>query len=379
MISIKKEVTFYNRKKAIFTAYVDEDDDVVSVGKVINENLMPICLIGNFTLEAINKWLSKRAMPENREGFKEASFLYPGILRKHNRFSLSDQYWIRYNKSETYDMMNYFTNRYLEDVGNTFFEPWNVNRHNLATESPDLTTAGALKKRWIQEPVKNEAGEYPSCLIKAGSEKFHQTPLTEILSTITLKELNVVPFVEYHACVEGLQVCSKCRNFITSETEFVPASHIYYKEKRDNEHETIYQHMIKMCNKYHIEGTEEFLDKMIVADFFIRNTDRHVSNFGFIRSAVTGKILGFAPIFDLGSAFIGSDKDGISKSQKFGDREPVAVKNYIYSNKKFVQGLKEDNLLIAIESFPTMPEEDKDIMKQKVRDFYSCLRKQLKM
>lgn len=177
-----------------------------------------------------------------------------------------------------------------------FFSPWEVREENLSLSTPDITTNGVLRKRWIRE----ENGE--SYLIKAGSKFYHQEPLSEVLASITLERLELLPFVKYELAVDGLRLCSKCKNFVNENTEFVPASYIYSKIPRKKD-ETVYEHLLLMCEKYGIANAQEYINNMITADKIIGNDDRHLGNFGFIRDVETGKIIGFAPLFDSGSAY----------------------------------------------------------------------------
>ena len=70
-----------------------------------------------------------------------------------------------------------------------------------------------------------------------------------------------------------------------------------------NEGEDLMNFFIRSCNELKIKGAEEYIKKMIYCDYVIGNTDRHLGNFGFIRDANTAEIIGFAPLFDSGSAF----------------------------------------------------------------------------
>ena len=128
-----------------------------------------------------------------------------------------------------------------------------------------------------------------------------------------LGKMNIIPFVEYELVIEGLRLCSKCRNFVDEDTEFVPASHIYYKKPRKAT-DTIYAHLMKMCRCYGIKDAEDYVDAMIAADHILGNDDRHLGNFGFIRDVETAGITGFAPLFDSGSSYgVINGKPGTSK------------------------------------------------------------------
>ena len=198
-----------------------EKGTVQKIVQVIDTDHLPVFLQDNLTVGTINEWLAKRRIPDTREGLSAMRSDFPGFEQYRCMFSLSDQYWFRYRKEETWEGLNYFTNPYSEDLGRAFFTPWEFERGHIFPSSPDLMTNGALRKRWTRE----EDGT--SFLIKAGSRKLRQEPITEVLASLMLKKLDIIPFVEYELVVEGLRLCSKCRNFVDKDTEFVPASHIY--------------------------------------------------------------------------------------------------------------------------------------------------------
>ena len=298
---------------------------VIKVYEVIkeNEHLLPVILQSDrgINLPDINEWLSRRKIPEKREGIKEARLQFRNLENYHNMFSLSDQYWFKYKTSEKWEKLNFFDNYYPQERGLLFFEPWRVDPKNIDYETPDTTTGGVLRKRWIQDDKKI------SYLIKARSKTYHQEPLSEVLATITLKKLNIIPFVEYEMLIYGLCCCSKCTNFVTSHTEFVPAAHVYRLKKNPNQ-DQIYEHFSDMCRERGIVGVKEYLSNMIAIDHILCNTDRHFYNFGFMRDIDDGKILGFAPLFDFGHTYWGSANTEQS-SRLFSEIEGEAFKNVI--------------------------------------------------
>ena len=112
-----------------------ERKQIVNIGKVTNEELLPFILQGNLSLESINKWLSKRLIPERREGLREVRMKFHDFDRDKHLNSLTDQYWFRL-RGEKWDDINYFTNKYSEDIGNMFFTPWLVPKR-YTTNSPE--------------------------------------------------------------------------------------------------------------------------------------------------------------------------------------------------------------------------------------------------
>lgn len=349
------KVTCMSKNREIFTCDL-EDGSITAIHEILDEDHMPIILQGEVpSLELYNQWLKGRKIPENRLGLKKARKLYPKFEAYHNMFSLSDQYWFRY-KRETWEKGNFFTNPFDEDLGRIFFEPWTVQK---LSETPDLTTNGVLRKRWAIRDGKR-------MLIKAGSKSYHQNPISEVLASMTLEQLDMIPFVKYSLTVDGLSLCCICENFIDENTEYVPCIHVYGKRQRDR-YDAIYHHVIRTAKAYGIEDAQDFVDRMICADHFICNTDRHLGNFGYIRDVESGKLIRFAPLFDCGSAFFSTS----TTSDKFPDFEEECIKKFLPELKK--KGAKADKLIRLIHQYPLITDEQEKYIIKNINRVYKEL------
>lgn len=341
------KATCFNKNNPIFTCEI-ENGKIDVLHETLDKDHLPILLQDNMNLKSVNEWISQRKMSEKREGIKDARIMFPGFEKYHHMFSLSDQYWFQYKRTERWEDMNFFTNQFSEEIGRIFFEPWAVGE---IAENPDLTTNGVLRKRWIRKDGVTK-------LIKAGSRTYHQEPISEVLSSMTLEQMDIIPFVKYSLIIDGLSICCICDNFIDENTEYVPFDHIYNKTERDKDKETVYQHTIKMAKAYGVKNAEDFVEKMIVADHFICNTDRHLGNFGMIRNVETGSIEGFAPLFDCGSAFF-SPKTG---NAIYPEHEKNLVKKYIKELSK--KGMNKEPLIKLTKEYPSISKkEEKYIIK----------------
>ena len=329
----------------------------VRIRRLINPEYLPLGLPVAAGPEKFTKWLSKRKIPESREGLMVARRDFPGFETYRHMFSLSDQYWFSYGEGDVWDSLNFFTNRYDPGVGKVFFTPWEVDPKEALGESPDLTTNGALRKRWKQSK------DGTSWLIKAGSKTLNQEPISEVLATMLLRKLQVIPFVEYELVVDGMRLCSRCKNFIGPDTEFVPAVHIYQKEPRRKD-ETIYAHLLKMCVLHGVYGAKEYVDNMIAIDRIIGNKDRHLGNFGFIRDVNTLKITGFAPLFDSGYAFT-EETQGTIRESKFAKQEPEALRKMLHRVKASAFWDHQD-MFTLIDQYPELDKNQKQVIKNKI-------------
>ena len=115
-----------------------------------------------------------------------------------------------------------------------------------------------------------------------------------------------IPHVPYTVTWNKGAPYSVCEDFITENTELIPAWRILKTQKKDNS-TSVYQHFVNCCEALGIKDAVPYLDRMIVLDYIIANEDRHFNNFGVIRNAETLEWLGFAPIYDSGSS-LGYDK-----------------------------------------------------------------------
>lgn len=246
----------------------------------------------------LNKWWLSRSIPAERLGLRDALELL-GVLSSRSLpakgfgLSLSDQYWICPQNSDIiWDKVNFFDNEFSDDVGSALFG--NAPKNDAINfVSPDNTTDGWLKKKWIVLDGKRY-------LMKSGSAPFQQEPLNEVLASEIMKRLKI-RHVDYRLVWENKLPYSICENFITADTELVTAAYIAQSFKCPN-HVSFYQHFINCCERLGIPNAKSSLDEMLTLDFIIANTDRHFGNFGAVRNAETLEWLGLSPVFDCGTS-----------------------------------------------------------------------------
>lgn len=246
----------------------------------------------------LNEWWLSRSIPASRLGLREALELLDipsrhTLIAKCFGLSLSDQYWVCPKNSDiTWDKVNFFDNEFSDDVGTALFG--NALKSDIISlVSPDNTSDGWLKKKWIILEGKR-------CLMKGGSNPFQQEPLNEALASEIMQRLNISG-VKYDVIWENELPYSICENFITPNTELVSAAYIVNTVKCPN-HVSAYEHFLNCCERLGIPNVQSSLDEMLTLDFIIANTDRHFGNFGAVRNAETLEWLGLSPIFDCGTS-----------------------------------------------------------------------------
>ena len=310
-----KKFTLMNKNKKVFDFVYDEEEHfIVNFERNYSENedYAPFGLIKKNEIDKVefNKWWKNRQIPASRKGLKEV--LHNSNVYDKDNFdlldakayclSLSDQYWVKGVDEEiSWESINFFDNEFSEDIGKILFNGGKTAL-NLNLNTPDMTSNGNYEKRW-----KIIDGE--RYLLKAGSKIYNQEPFNELIATKLYERLlNKDEYVEYSVIFDDDKAISKCKNFITKDTELVPAWKINeYYEFLDDEDK--YTHYIRCLNNLGIKDAETLTDKMIVCDYIIANKDRHFNNFGVIRDVNTLKFIGVAPIFDNGCSLWYDEND----------------------------------------------------------------------
>ena len=303
--------------KRIKVAEIELDDatgSIQRIGTVYAPEHLPVGIPvrgGIADRAALNLWWTDRSIPASRSGVREALETLEitdtkMLLIRCYGLSLSDQYWVCPEGSNlTWDNINFFEHDFSDDIGDVLFGA-EKRADGLDFSSPDNTSDGNLKKRWIINGKR--------CLVKGGSNPFRQQPFNEVIAAGIMERLGI-PHVPYTVIWNKGAPYSVCEDFVTADTELIPAWRIFQTQKRDNS-TSVYRHFVSCCEGLGIHDAVPFLNRMIVLDYLIANEDRHMNNFGVLRNAETLEWLGFAPIYDSGSS-LGYDKmPGQMRSEK---------------------------------------------------------------
>ena len=307
--------TLMNKNKKIFDFEYNDEEHIIEKFErnyPNNEIYAPFGLIKDDKIDKnqFNRWWKNRQIPASRNGLKE--ILYKSNIYDKDHFdlldskayclSLSDQYWVKsIDENILWEDINFFDHEFSEDIGKIFFDG-NNNLSNLNLNTPDMTSNGNYEKRW-----KIINGD--RYLLKAGSKMINQEPFNEVIATKLYERiLNDDEYVKYSIVYENDRAVSICKNFITKETELIPAWKINeYYEFLDNENK--YEHYIRCLNNLKIPNANILVDKMIICDFILANKDRHFNNFGVIRNVETLKFEKAAPLFDNGCSLWFDEND----------------------------------------------------------------------
>ena len=363
--------------KSIRVAELDFDDATGSIRKIneiCNEAHLPLGVTvkkGIADRAALNEWWIDRSIPASRSGIRKALGTLnlantKMLLTKCLGLSLSDQYWIRPQNSDTiWEQVNFFDNSFAEDIGDVLLGKA-VKTDGFDFHSPDNTSDRCLKKRWKIIDGKR-------CLIKAGSNPFMQQPFNEAVASLIAERLGI-PHVPYTVVWDEETPYSVCEDFITADTELVSAWRVMQTAKKDN-CTSVYRHYLNCCEALGLSGITHAVDQMIVLDYILANEDRHQNNFGVIRSAETLEWIGAAPVFDSGSSLgydkmasqILSGKNVDCKPFKKSHEEQLKlVTSFAWIDFEKLGGIDEDIRRIYDEAGEYMEDSRKDVIVSSV-------------
>ena len=308
--------TFMHKRTPVAELELDDVTGFIQkIGSVYAPEHLPIGIpVRNEIADraAFNDWWRDRSIPASRSGVREALESLgvadtKMLLVRCYGLSLSDQYWICPEGAELrWEDINFFQNDFSEDIGDVLFGE-RKKKDALNFSSPDSTSDGNLKKRWKIIDGKR-------CLIKGGSNPFRQQPFNEVIASGIMERLGI-PHVSYTVIWSKDAPYSVCEDFVTENTELIPAWRLLQAKKQKNS-ASRYRHLLECCELLGIGNITPFLDRMLVLDYIIANEDRHFNNFGALRNAETLEWLGMAPIYDSGSS-LGYDKmPGQMRSEK---------------------------------------------------------------
>lgn len=294
--------------------------------------------------KALNDWWIGRSIPASRAGLDEAlqriGIASPTfLLEKSYGLSLSDQYWIRPKGSSlSWGDINFFQNDFSRDMGNVLFghEPPDPDRISLM--SPDNTSDGWLQKKWVIVDGKR-------ILMKGGSGVYKQEPFNEVVASALMERLDI-RHVDYSLTMDDNAPYSLCENFITPDTELIPAWRILHTLKQPNDR-SLRDHFYACCDALKIPNVRDALGQMLTVDYILANEDRHWNNFGCIRNAENLEWIGFAPVFDSGTSLwyntqrVGSHVES-KPFRKKHEEQIKLVEDLSWYDAQALSGLKEE-------------------------------------
>lgn len=253
-------------------------------------------------LSRFNDWLSKR-YSKNSNWYKKQNWTY-GTINLCNEFiiksyglSLSDQYWIKpeFGK-ETWDDVNFFHNefKYQPFINNNLERKYDYSDVDVLY-TPTITTGGEVDKAWAIDNDKRVL--YKSSNTFLGLEPINEFIAFKICDILDVKHANYE--IKILSNLEKKTMVSCCETFINEDTELISA-YDFMSKYLDKDEKIDFENYVKTLENIGIKDAKLKVQKMILLDLIMSNTDRHLNNFGVIRDVNSLKFIDVAPIYDTG-------------------------------------------------------------------------------
>ena len=266
---------------------------------VLNEQLLPLYLK---RVKNADMWLATRAIDSHRANsrlLKKALRLTErddvSTVLYVNGATITDNYWIKpIDSSLTYAQIK-FDNDYFSRLalkGN--YDSFNRAANSKHSKTPELTNIGSFEKCW--KLIGRKWWMYKKA---SHNEQFSELFVYELGRKLGF---NMARYERGEGCVKSLDFTDG------AEVNFEPAMAFMGD---DEEYEDVIAKLKEICP----QAIPDYI-RMIFMDTITANPDRHTSNFGLLRDANTGKLLGLAPMFDHNMALVAR---GYPKKPKSGD------------------------------------------------------------
>lgn len=255
--------------------------------EVINDNLLPLYLknTGN-----VKKWLETRAIDCHRANsrlLKKALRLIEkddiSTVLSVNAVTITDNYWIKpINSDLTYEDVR-FDNDYFATLALTgSYDSFNKAANSKKSKTPELTNIGSFEKCWK---------------LRKGQWWMHKKANhDEMFSELFIYKLGIELGFKMAEYERGSGVI-KTKDFTDNAlVNFEPA----FSFMGDDED---YIKTVEMLKVICPDAVGDYV-KLLFLDTICANPDRHTFNFGILRDADTGEVLGLAPNFDNNMALI---------------------------------------------------------------------------
>ena len=256
----------------------------------------------------LGEWWKLRAIPDSRKGIRQvlsrlSEATSQSLMLSSYGLSLTDHYWIQPVGQELYwKDLNFYENDFTDELGDilTDSERSRSGSDGISKLSPSVSVNGDMKKKWI---IRG-GGRY---LLKVNPNYHSQQAVNEVIAGKLHERLGWKNYVSYEVGtihISGRKYpCSLSPMFTSVETEFVSAYQIVAAYKVSND-VSLYEALIRQAVSLGADEKEvrAFLEYMILTDFILTNTDRHLNNFGFIYDPRQHRLSGMAPLFDTGNS-----------------------------------------------------------------------------
>ena len=313
----------------------------------------------------LGEWWKLRAIPDSRKGIRQvlsrlSEETSQSLMLSSYGLSLTDHYWIQPVGQELYwKDLNFYENNFEDELGDilTDSERDRSASDGISKLSPSVSVNGDMKKKWIIR----KGGRY---LLKVNPNYHSQQAVNEVIAGKLHERLGWKNYVSYEMGtihISGREYpCSLSPMFTSADTEFVSAYQIVAAYKVPND-VSLYEALIRQAVSLGADEKEvrAFLEYMILTDFILTNTDRHLNNFGFIYDPRQHRLSGMAPLFDTGNSLF-YDYDVIPHGRNLLD---IPVNSFSKREADQLYYVKSD-AGVKLERLAHFPEEAEALLKE---------------
>ena len=313
----------------------------------------------------LGEWWKLRAIPDSRKGIRQvlsrlSEETSQSLMLSSYGLSLTDHYWIQPVGQELYwKDLNFYENNFEDELGDilTDSERDRSASDGISKLSPSVSVNGDMKKKWIIR----KGGRY---LLKVNPNYHSQQAVNEVIAGKLHERLGWKNYVSYEMGtihISGREYpCSLSPMFTSVDTEFVSAYQIVAAYKVPND-VSLYEALIRQAVSLGADEKEvrAFLEYMILTDFILTNTDRHLNNFGFIYDPRQHRLSGMAPLFDTGNSLF-YDYDVIPHGRNLLD---IPVNSFSKREADQLHYVKSD-AGVKLERLAHFPEEAEALLKE---------------
>lgn len=277
---------------------------------------------------SINSWVSRRNAAKHRKHVESildswGANTKSGFISLTHCLSVNDTFWVQsVDENLKWANVNLYDNEFSDVVSKLSFDGVGLMGEKFSTSSPEFTTDGFFNKCW----VRRNNGIY---LYKAGTEKYRNAgrePYSEVIASQIFKELLGHDAVSYTLRKFHGKTVSECALFTDKGSAYLPYSTLNYNS----------------CDLWDILRVYEEYDcgdmvrGMFIGDGVSLNSDRHLSNFGWLCHPDNMKPYRMAPIFDFNMSMVvyADEEEGFSDLDAYiNEHAPKTGVGYVESAK----------------------------------------------
>ena len=249
--------------------------------------------IRHASAEGFSAWLRERAVDLNSVQHRNLMNELYGTrdktalaLRSH-MFSISDTFTC-FEEGEFTPRLRLCQPEDQNAVSDYILVSSDTSLRDLRTATPNASTDGSFTKTW-----KYEKGDWWLYKLQSTAATEAEVEISRVLRRIGWDA------AEY-AYAGRSRKRVRSRNFLNPHEFFEPYDSFRFRfDDPSDDDAAIYQNLASLGSDF-----EQAWKRILLADALFANTDRHMRNFGVIRSSTTGDVLRLAPNFDNNQAYL---------------------------------------------------------------------------